>query len=144
MIECARFVGGIACALLLLPILLATAFFVWIHPELEPRVCERSEMTLGGIPYKIELCITSDFDTRQEFHRLRIYDSSESTLLAHRRFVVIMGLTQDEIEYLENGIRYIDASKTQNDGLSEEKVLQFPPTKWDWLTANLIRLTYEP
>jgi len=144
LIECARLIIATACALLLLPIVLALAFLIWIRPDLEPRVCERPEMTFAGVPYKIELCIISDFDTRKAHARLRIYDRSETSLLADRSFVFLFDYSDGDIEYLENGIRYTDETKTQNIDLPEEKFLRFPPTKWDWLTANLIRLTYDP
>ena len=49
-----------------------------------------------------------------------------------------------EIEYLADSIRYTDATKTQNVDLPEEKFLRFPLTRWDWLMANLVRLTYDP
>lgn len=76
--------------------------------------------------------------------RLRVYAANENRLLAQRDFLILRDTRLGEVEYLENGIRYTDATKTQNIDLPEEKFLKFPPSRWDWLTANLIRLTYEP
>lgn len=141
--DAARIGLAIVCYLLLVPGLLVMAFFV-LRPPTMPEVCDRPERTFARERYRVEVCITSDFDTRQEFVRLRIYDHEERHLLAHRRFVFLMDYTDGEIDYLANSIRYTDATKTQNIDLPEQKFLQFPPTRWEWLTANLIRLTLEP
>lgn len=139
-----RIVLAIACYLALLPVLIAAALLLLLRPQITAQVCDRPEMHFGGAAYRVETCITSDFDTRQEIVRLRIYDVAGRQLLAHRRFVVLMDYSMGEIEYLATSIRYTDATKSQNVDLPEEKFLRFPPTHWDWLTANLVRLTYAP
>ena len=135
---------AIASYLVLVPGVVVAALFLLLRPNIVAQVCDRPELKFAGTDYRIETCITSDFDTRQKIIRLRIYDRGGRQLLAHRRFIFLMDYTLGEIEYLENGIRYTDATKTQNIDLPEEKFLRFPPSHWDWLTANLVRLTYDP
>ncbi|SDC47624.1 hypothetical protein SAMN05216345_102446 [Cupriavidus sp. YR651] len=128
-------------ALVAVPVVL---FLLLTYPDREPLVCDRPVMTFANTEYRIELCFRVNFDHGEERGRLRVYAINRNSLLAQRDFLILRDSRLGEIEYLDTGIRYTDATKTQNIDLPEEKFLQFPPTRWDWLTANLVRLTYDP
>jgi len=119
-------------------------FLAATYSDREARVCDRPVRTFSGVEYRTELCFHVNFETGEERGRLRVYSVDQSRLLAQRSFLILRFSRLGEIEYLADGIRYTDATKTQNIDLPEEKFLRFPPTYWDWLTANFVRLTYDP
>jgi len=128
-------------ALVAIPVIL---FLVVTYPDREPLICDRPVRFIAGTEYRTELCFRVNFDHGEEHGRLRVYSVDQSRLLAQRTFLILRDSRLGEIEYLPDAIRYTDATKTQNIDLPEEKFLRFPPTRWDWLTANFVRLTYDP
>lgn len=119
-------------------------FLAATYSDREARVCDRPVRTFSGVEYRTELCFRVNFDTGEERGRLRVYSVDQSRLLAQRSFLILRFSRLGEVEYLADSIRYTDATKSENEALPEEKFLRFPPTHWDWLMANLARLTYDP
>ncbi|MWL86335.1 hypothetical protein [Cupriavidus sp. SW-Y-13] len=123
-----------------LPIIL----IIFLAGTTVPIKCERPAVVFGSHIYRIELCNTwQDPDAREDYYLLRVYHHEKDELLARRRFMMLDN-DQVPIWYIDAGILYTDSMKINDLGKPEVKFLALPPSRWDWFTANLIRIAYEP